>query len=90
MVKKPAMLGTGTVADAYTRVCLRLYQLSQIPKEVLEERLGYDIPPIPDFSIAGIKAQSALLHWLNSQENGFSAVTLTVLVNGIRSKLFYY
>ena len=65
---------------------MRLYQLSQIPREILEERLGYDIPPVPELSIAGIKARSALLYWLNSQENGFAAVTLSVLVNGIKRK----
>ena len=74
----------------HIRVCLRLYQLSQIPREVLEERLGYDIPPVPEISIAGIKARSALLYWLNSQENGFSGVTLSVLVNGIKRKLHYH
>ncbi|KAG8533811.1 uncharacterized protein KY384_001552 [Bacidia gigantensis] len=71
------------------RVCLRLYQLSKISREDLEERLGYDIPPIPEISVAGIKARSVALYWLNSTLNGFAAVTLSIVVNGVKRKLQY-
>ena len=66
------------------RVCLRLYQLSKIPRELLEERLGYDIPPVPEISIAGIKSRSVLLCWLNSKHAGFTGATLSLLCNGIK------
>ena len=70
--------------DGHHRVCLRLYQLSKISRETLEERLGYDIPPVPEISIAGIKSRSVSLCWLNAKDNGFAGATLSVLCNGIR------
>lgn len=67
-------------------MCLRLYQLSKIPRELLEERLGYDIPPVPEISIAGIKSRSVLLCWLNSKHAGFAGAPLSLLCNGIKCK----
>ncbi|KAL9103210.1 MAG: hypothetical protein Q9163_001737 [Psora crenata] len=58
--------------------------LSLIPREVLEERLGYDIPPMPEVSVAGIGSRSVLLYWLNPKEVGFAAVTLSVFINGVK------
>lgn len=70
-----------------SRVCLRLYQLSNVPRETLEERLGYDIPPLPQLSVAGITSGSVFLYWLNAKDPAFAGTHMSILVNGVNCKL---
>ena len=72
------------VADlVLNRLAQRIWQINKIPRDQLEEKLGLEIPPIPDLSIGGIYPTSVLLHWLGSRDHQAS-VTNVIEVNGIK------
>lgn len=79
-----AMIRLVTLVCAVAWIAYRIWQVNQISREELEEKLGLDIPSVPDVSIGGIKSDSVLLYWLNSKESHFSSVQHSIQVNGIR------
>lgn len=70
----------------YERLCYRAYLIYLIPREELEEKLGWDIPPVPEVSIAGINFNSVLLFWINGQESQHGTIKHSVEVNGIKGQ----
>ena len=65
------------------RLAHRIWQINKIPRDQLEEKLGLEIPPVPDLSLGGIYPTSVLLHWLGSRD-GQSAISNLIEVNGVK------
>ena len=68
-----------------SRLAHRIWQIHKIPRDQLEEKLGLDIPPIPDISIGAVTSNSVKLYWLNSS-HALGTSSYTIDVNGIKGK----
>lgn len=70
------------------RVAFRAYRVLSKPVEELVNLLGLEVPVAPLVSLAGIKADGALLHW-KPPDHRSSVVKYVIRINGIDSGLLF-
>lgn len=81
-------LDTMILIFSLLRILYRIWQIYQKPIEELVDLLGLDIPSVPEISLAGVTAESALFYW-KPLENQALNLRHSIQVNGIKGGCSY-